>query len=319
MRILVVLLLVLSLADNVLGQASNFNNMSRNWSKNKKEILFGFGATNFLGDLGGKNRIGTDYSLVDLDLPATSWGVLLGYRYRYRPRFATTTMVNFGRLRGNDAFTQEVIRRSRNLHFRSPILSISQRLEWIVYANEQIGGRYRIPGIRRMPDRNNQFYLFGGVGLAYFNPKAKYQNQWIALRPLSTEGQGLDGGPDPYKRYTLIIPMGAGLRFALGKQWRLGLEATFTMTFSDYIDDVHGVYYDRNSLQQQKGSEAAYFSNPAFENAHWFSTNMQRGDEQRDSYVYLNVVLYRNVTYKVFDGGRFQGGRRAPKGRRYKF
>jgi hypothetical protein len=326
MHVSLALLLSFLLGNFAYGQSSNFNNLSRNWSKNKKEFMFGGGGSNFLGDLGGRDQIGTDYSLVDFDLPSVSFDLFVGFRYRYKPRFATTTMINYGRLKGDDRLTKDMIRRSRNLHFRSPILSVSQRFEWIVYANEQIGGRYRIPGIKRMPDRNNQFYLFGGLGLAWFNPKALYNNNWIALRPLSTEGQGLAGGIDEVKPWTFIIPVGAGFRVALNKTWRIGIEAIYTKTFSDYIDDVAGVYFSPAQLKSNVGADAAYLSNPAYENQFWYTPGQQRGDDELDAYLYLNLALYYNFTYKVFDG-KFSG---APKyrgrstkyrggGRRYKF
>ena len=67
MRILIAVVL-LSSASSLFAQHTNFNTQ-RNWSLNKKEILFGLGATQFTGDLGGRNQIGKDYSLADIDLP----------------------------------------------------------------------------------------------------------------------------------------------------------------------------------------------------------------------------------------------------------
>lgn len=280
--------------------------------------MFGGGLSNFLGDLGGRNQIGTDYSLADLDLQAIAWNVQLGYRYRFKEHWATTTTVYGGIVRGNDNNTQELIRKSRNLHFRSPIISISQRAEWIYYNYEQFGGRYNIPGIRRRSDRNTQFYLFGGVGVTYFNPQAKYNDIWVNLRPLHTEGQGLPGGADEYGRFTVIVPMGFGFRWGINRVWRFGVEFSYTKTFSDYIDDVSTNYYSKSTLEGLYGDEAAYFSNPAYKNQQWFAAGEQRGDAEKDSYVYMNLVFYRNLTYKPTN---YKGGRK-PKyrgGGRYKF
>ena len=36
-----------------------------------------------------------------------------------------------------------------------------------------------------------QFYLFGGVGMFWNNPKAYYQGEWYALQPLMTEAQNI--------------------------------------------------------------------------------------------------------------------------------
>ena len=73
-----IVLIALLIIGPALGQHTNFNTQ-RNWSLNKKEIMFGIGATQFLGDLGGRDRVGTDYSLVDIDWPSTHIGGMVGY------------------------------------------------------------------------------------------------------------------------------------------------------------------------------------------------------------------------------------------------
>ena len=80
--------------------------------------MIGVGATQFLGDLGGRNQIGTGYSLADLDLPSTGYGGMIGYRYRFHPYWATTTSFNIGLLRGDDSQTQERGGRDRADHGR---------------------------------------------------------------------------------------------------------------------------------------------------------------------------------------------------------
>lgn len=302
MRYLTCLVLLFA-TSAAFSQHTNFNTQ-RNWSLNKKEILFGGGATQFLGDLGGRNQVGKDYSLADLDWPATSWNGMAGFRFRFHPYWATTTTLNVGMLRGDDAHTNEIIRKSRNLHFRSIVIELAQRIELIILANEKFGARYRIPGLRGMKNHNEQLYVFTGAGISYFNPKARYNGSWTALRPLKTEGQGLVGGPDEYLPVTATIPFGVGFRMGLNRMWRIGIEATYVKTFSDYIDDVSGTYYDPNELASQVGAASAFLSNPAEQNANWFAAGQQRGDSQNDSYFYLNIVFARNVTYKDYAKSR---------------
>jgi len=311
LRSLVLFFVVAASTATVHAQHTNFNTQ-RNWSLNKKEIMFGFGATQFTGDLGGRDRIGTDYSLVDIDLPSTSIGGMIGFRYRFHPYWATTTSLNIGRLKGDDALTNEVIRESRNLHFRSVVVELHQRIECIVFANEKFGARYKLPGHKGFKDHNEQIYLFTGVGINYFNPKARYNGSWTALRPLNTEGQGLDPmmvypgenkepflytPPKQYLPITATIPFGIGMRFGVGRMWRFGLEATYVKTFSDYIDDVHGYYYDPTKLGSP---EAAHLSNPSETNTTWFAPGQMRGQKQKDAYYYVNFVVQRNVTYKDY-------------------
>ena len=238
-------LIVLLVVGVSFGQHTNFNTQ-RNWSLNKKEILFGGGVTQFLGDLGGRNQIGRDYSLVDLDLASTSWNATAGYRFRFHPYWATSTFINVGMIEGDDALTTELIRNSRNLHFRSIVVEMSQRIELILLANEKFGARYRIPGQKGFKNHNEQFYVFTGIGVSYFNPKAKYNGSWTALRPLRTEGQGLADGPSEYLPVTATVPFGFGFKVGINRMWRVAIEASYIKTFSDYIDDVSGVYYDPN-------------------------------------------------------------------------
>lgn len=270
--------------------------------------MFGIGATQFLGDLGGRDQIGTDYSLADLDWPSTGFGGMLGYRYRFHPYWATTTSFNIGLLRGNDALTGEIIRESRNLHFRSIIIELHQRLECIVLANEKFGHRYGLSRhSKKMKDHNEQLYLFAGVGVSYFNPKALYNGSWTALRPLHTEGQTLPGGAKEALPVTLTLPFGVGFRWGLNRMWRMGIEASYIMTFSDYIDDVSTNYYDPEMLAEFSGPEAVYLANPSTENTSWFVEGQQRGDpKQDDAYFYVNIVFARNVTYKDYARQRKQ-------------
>lgn len=279
------------------AQSLDFNTQ-RNWAINKKEISIGLGATSFLGDLGGANQTGTDYSLKDIDINSTHVGGSLSFRYRFHPFFATSTMANAGILRGSDAMTAEPIRNMRNLSFRSFFVMLSQRFEIIVLANEKIGRRHNIPGLRGFTDHNEQLYLIAGVGAMYYNPKAYYQGDWVTLRDMHTEGQGLPGGPAEYKRITAAIPLGIGVRMGINRMWRVGLEATYVKTFSDYIDDVHGEYYDAATIGAAYGAQAAYLSNPS-NNPSAFEPGSQRGGKQNDAFFYVNLMVTRNLTYKA--------------------
>jgi hypothetical protein len=221
-------------------------------------------------------------------------------------------------VKGDDQFTRDYVRESRNLSFRSPIISLTQRFEYIIASKEAVGGRYRIPGINRMNETNFQFYIFGGLGLTYFNPQAKLNGTWYNLRELHTEGQGMEGGPKEYRRFTAIVPGGIGIRTGIDKVWRVGLELSLTKTFSDYIDDVSGNYYDPEKLRKQYGNDAAYFSDRSIKNQNYFSTGFQRGDKQKDSYLYANIVFYKNITYKTI-GYKNKRSTRYKSAGRYKF
>ncbi|MEX1191378.1 MAG: DUF6089 family protein [Brumimicrobium sp.] len=280
------------------GQTSSNFNSSRNWSMNKHELFFALGASQFLGDLGGRNQIGTQKSPMDIDWNMTRPGVGVGYRFRFHPRWATSTQLYFALVQGDDANTDEIIRRSRNLSFRSPILELSQRLECIILANEKVGARYKIKNLRGMRPKADLLYLFSGISGFYFNPQTQIDGEWTNLRPLRTEGQGMPGGAEEYGKFNLAIPFGIGFKLGIGNFWRIGMEVSYNKTFTDYIDDVSTEYYDPNVLQSEVGDDAVYAANPSIENHSWFTTGMQRGNpEDNDAYLFANIVLTRNITY----------------------
>ncbi|MDP2388470.1 MAG: DUF6089 family protein [Bacteroidota bacterium] len=280
------------------GLKAQYFMSSNSWKKQRHEVYFGGGAGNFLGDLGGKNQIGKDYSYADLEMSLTRPSVTAGYRYRLAKHWGWRSDLNYMRLWGKDALTEEIFRNNRNLSFRTDLVELSTNLEFAIYINKG-GNRYHIKNTRKRRYKSNSHYIyfFGGVGAFYFNPKAQYNDQWYALQPLSTEGQGLPGGPKKYKRVSVSIPMGMGYRLSLSKQWTIGLEYNFRKTFTDYIDDVHGTYFDPELLFQYKGPVAVALADPSkgviptatMPNSD--GTGAQRGDKQLDSYMALEIKV----------------------------
>ena len=270
-----------------------FLNTQQNWAENKHELSLGLGVTGFLGDLGGADQVVADYSVKDIDINSSHIGGSLSYRYRFHRNFATSTMVNMVMLRGSDAQTKEPIRNMRNLSFQSFFAMLSQRFEIILLANERVGRR------SGSVDHNEQLYLIGGIGAMYFNPKTKYQGNWVTLYDKHTEGQGLTGGPAEYKRITATVPLGIGFRVGVSRLWRIGLEVTYVKTFSDYIDDVSGEYYDPAVIGASYGPNAAYLSNPSA-TPEAFNPGSQRGGKYNDAFFYANIMITRNITYKSF-------------------
>jgi len=253
---------------------------------NKFEMFFSIGSTQFTGDLGGRDKTGKDYSFVDIDMQSTNVNFQFGGRYLLNPYFSTSLLLGVGKLKGDDALTSEIIRKSRNLKFESTIFHIEKRIEAILMCND-IGAR------TKKNKFDYRFYVYSGIGLMRFNPKSDFQGVQYELQPLHTEGQGVNG-IEPYKLYTAIIPFGVGYRFSISRYWNIGIEATYYKTFSDYIDDVHGVYADPSVLNSP---QAQYFSNPSQSNQDWFSPGQQRGDKNNDAFYTFNIQVIRKIKY----------------------
>lgn len=289
------------------AQPSNFTT-SDYWKYQRKEILFGVGATNFLGDLGGLNKIGSDYSPKDLEWVVTRPSGHFGFRYRLKPWLCTKSLFQYGLMKGDDALTNEPARHYRNLTVRTHIIEFSQQFELILYNSESFGKRYSIKGLKGMRNKNTLVYLMSGFSVFGYIPQGPGDGGWTNLRPLHTEGQGLPGGPAAYKFVNYGIPFGVGCKIGLDRFWRISFELSYTKTFTDYLDDVSSVYYDKDAINAAYGSTASYFADPSSgEFSTWTAPGQMRGDsKQKDAYFFFNVSLIRNVTYKRQGGQKLK-------------
>ena len=273
-----------------------FSQSSSRWKRMRYEVFYGLGATNFLGELGGADREGTNF-VRDLEFSMTRPLLNLGVRYRITETVATKTMLSYGWLRGDDKLTNEMFRHYRNLAFRSPIAEFSNQFEYSIIREKQ-GHRYNLRRVRGLKGFKTNTYFFVGVGVIYFNPKNKYNGKWYALQPLGTEGQGLVPTRKKYSRISMCIPYGIGFKYGLNRRLNVGLEFGVRKTFSDYIDDVSTTYFDNQMIREAHGDVAAYLADPS-DGTHpnWTAAYQQRGDaKDKDSYMFLIL----NFTYKLY-------------------
>lgn len=171
--------------------------------------------------------------------------------------------------------------------FRTHLFELSQHIEFIFYSDERFGARHKIYGLKGMRNKNNVGYLFTGIAGFGYIPQGPGEGGWTNLRPLKTEGQGLPGGSRPYGPISFGIPMGVGYKTGIDALWRLSIELSYTQTFTDYLDDVSGKYYDNADIEYHYGSTSAYFADPssgAFPT--WTYEGELRGDSKhKDGYI----------------------------------
>jgi len=291
--IITLLLLTFSIAD------------AQTWKRQRVEYTFGLGATNFLGDLGGANQIGTN-GLRDLEPSATRFALGLGYRYQLGKDWFVKANLGYMMFSGNDALTKEPFRNARQLNFRSHVIELSAQAEYMLI-KQKSGHLYKLRGVRGKSWFRFEVYLFGGVGGIWFDPQGKDQNgNWHRLKPLHTEGQGLPGGPKQYSGFSLVIPYGVGIRRNLGgsarmrsfSQWSISLELSMRKTFTDYIDDVSTYYYGSDFIGEAYGEKAAYFADPSGKvtDHNAFGEPQQRGDKDDNDAYMLGMI---SVNYKI--------------------
>ena len=118
---------------------SNFAS-AQMWKRYRKDVFFGVGATNFLGELGGANGTGSIFAK-DLELLSTRPAVAAGFRYSLGSLTKARAAFHYGILNGNDNLTNEPFRNNRNLHFRSGLAELSVGIEQF-FNHESSGHRY---------------------------------------------------------------------------------------------------------------------------------------------------------------------------------
>lgn len=205
------------------------------------------GASNYLGDIGGKENPRRDF-VADLKMAKTRFDITGFARYRYRKQIYFKGELSFLRIAGDDALTVYAPRRYRNFNFTNNILELSATTQWMFAENTDMGGSYRFRNAIR-------FYAFSGLALLIHNPKTKIDGKRIPVRPLKTEGQ-----EKPYSRFTLAIPVGMGLHYTLKKRHRFGLEFNWRTVFTDYLDDIKG-FYPHPSQISAEAAAAVYRTN----------------------------------------------------------
>lgn len=287
---------------------------AQRWKRMRYEMVYAVGATNFLGELGGRNQIGTDY-FNDLEVLATRYVLNVGIRYKISQYVSLKTGFSYARVSGDDKYTQEPFRNNRNLHFRSPIVEWATQVEFS-WMRESIGSRYKIRRVRGRGKKGSQVYVYGfvGIGVFYMNPSAKYNGEWHSLQPLNTEGQDSELIPTrkSYSRVQLAVPAGIGIKYALDKKSSIGLEYGLRKTFTDYIDDVSTTYaysqWRYPEYQELLGMDdvAAALADPSlapypnndepFAGACQTCPGQQRGDPtDLDSYMFLLITYNRKI------------------------
>lgn len=224
--------------------------------------------------------LGTSFYLGELN-PTTLFaqpGIAGGFVYRYNltPRWALKADFIFANVSASDQTTNDGY--ARNLSFFSPITEFSAEAELNFFKlyNES---------------RKNRFtpYIFAGITCFSFDPQATLNGTTYELQSLGTEGQSLENQPDRYSLTNFAIPFGIGVRFTIGKYFSIGAEWGMRYTFTDYLDDVGGVYYDNDDLREQRGDIVA---NLADRSKILHKAGEQRGNSTTtDLYSFAGVIM----------------------------
>ncbi|MCE3008224.1 MAG: DUF6089 family protein [Bacteroidetes bacterium] len=212
----------------------------------------GIGVSHYQGDLDdngfdfwnafdGEEKIGNPIVLLRPGMTAQ-------LNYHFHPHMFVRFAFSQGWIGAKDKLSNEPTREVRNLSFRSHITEVSAQLVYEFFATQR-HYRYR---------PNWSPYIFTGLAVFNFSPKAQPSqewvdrfpglfestNEWVPLQPLGTEGQQLNDPNGayntPYSLTQISIPFGFGVRRKLNDRMDIRFEMGFRKTFTDYLDDVSG-------------------------------------------------------------------------------
>jgi len=277
---------------------------AQRWKRNRYEFSFGVGISNFLGELGGANQVGTHY-FKDFEWSLTNFAAAIGLRYKLSNYFALNSHLTYGRVSGDDKLTEEYFRHYRNLNFNANIYEFNINFEG-AYQEEQVGRLHKLRGHHGGKHGYEIYtYAFIGAGIFYFDPTTTYNGKTYRLQPLGTEGQGWDPNKSKYSLVQFCIPGGVGFKYTLDQKWGVGLEVGMRKTFTDYIDDVSTKYYDFSKVPKTgDGKIAAILADrsdndaPADQKSQpsISAAGQQRGDpKENDAYIFAIF----SINYKI--------------------
>ena len=262
------------------------------------EIGLQVGGSNYLGDIGGKEQARRDF-IYDMRLNQTNLAVGAYLRKRLSRTFSVNVAGNYGRISGEDSESIYKPRQGRNLNFRNNIIELALKFEYTLYSDNDFGGR-------GLYNPNFMIYAFAGAAGYMHNPEAELDGDWYELRPLRTEGQ-----VEEYEKMGFAVPGGLGFYFTFDRKYRIGWQAGYRFTFTDYLDDVSTFYaYDselgndplRIALASQTtpeiiedvwpGEPSQLYNYIYNSNAENLGQRNQRGiDNNNDGYAFMHVTF----------------------------
>lgn len=237
-------------------------------------------------DLGGAGYMGD----LNVNNPIKISGIAAGAfaRINFDPYWGLGLHFTHGQIKANDLTSSNAeFRNNRQLNFYTSINEIS------FIGNFNFFDIYSPISKRRFTP-----YIYAGIGGFLYEPKRKATTGGgdVTLRLYRTEGP-----ENLYRNYAITMPFGAGAKYKLTDNLTAFSQIGYRVAFTDYLDDVSGVYPAKNSWNGDPPNERAqsiFLSDPTgLRNA-----GEQRGDfRKRDTYMFVSIgISYTFVSQKCF-------------------
>lgn len=207
---------------------------SQRWKMERLEVTAGFGASNYFGDIGGTVDENNWLGLKDIDLFSTRPNVNFGGRYRINEEMNIRGNLVFAYLEGTDLKSRN---ESRNYAFSSSVYEFSVVYEYcIIPENNPVN--YTLNSLMdglRSNNANLNTYVFGGLGLNFFDVKA--------MKELDRSGDFKSDNST-----ALVVPIGAGIKYPVASGIHVSLEVGGRWTTTDFMDGYTSQYSTANDI-----------------------------------------------------------------------
>ena len=256
-----------------------------------KELGYQLGTMWYVGDLNPNNLLRS--------VSHSAQGVY--YRYNVNPRVSLRAQYVQGSVEVFDANHPNAHQQRRDLGFFNLVNEVSFTTE-VNFRDHVVGN----PKRRLVP------FLSAGLAVFGHDPKGiKSNGIQKPLREIGTEGQGWFPGIGRYKNWGAALPFGLGWKGTLGSTMTFQIEWGARKLWTDYLDDVSGVYviHDPDTptdsepsldLEEFQG-DPPYIQGSATDSGDGdFEEVYQRGDPGRnDRYGFFLVSLGFRVSKKA--------------------
>jgi opacity protein-like surface antigen len=233
------------------------------------------GAAGYMGDLNPRN-------------PVKPSGAAFGayVKRNYSGYISAKAGFMHGHIAGADSTSADQDIRNRNLSFSTNLNELSLTAEFNFF-------EFR-PGIDKHAFSP---YVFLGLGVVNFNPRANYQGNSYDLQPLMTEGQN-----KPYSKTAMTIPYGVGVKYNFSNKLSLIADVGYRNPSTDYLDDVSGTYADKGKFANPVARALSDRTGERNGGVYTGSAGSQRGDlRSRDTYMFMTIsISYTFITDHCF-------------------
>ncbi len=238
-------------------------------------------------ELGGFAGFSSYYGDLNPKFSLRRLGPSLGFmaRKNFDGRICFKLAASYANVGGSDKKAIGEFERARNLSFSSNIFEASAVVEF----------NFQDFHSNRREDKPVAPFLMAGLGVLHFNPTTVYEGARYNLRDMGTEGQARG---EEYGLVSGAVILGGGVKIDMNENLSWNVEISGRLAFTDYLDDVKGVYGDPNAIAGYHGDVAAALADRSVEIGERIGrAGRQRGDSKaNDSYVFMTVGLaYRFI------------------------